>query len=398
MSSADGTCTISVAEDKSAATLTLVAANGGAPVTADQIHEALTAAGVVAGILPDEIEAALAAGSAADRVVARWREATDGEDATFACLLPEPEERRPHADEHGIIDYRDLGRIAAVRAGDPLMRRTPATAGTDGFDVGGGVLKARPGRNTPFSKSIKGAAVDPADVNLLRAAIAGRPTVTGTGVSVDPLVVFPTVDISSGNVEFDGAVTVEGDVSSEMRIRATGDVFIGGSVGAASITAGGTIVIKGGVIGVGETDDDVSAEGHAVIRCEGAFQAHFLQYAHIESAADILVEDHCVHSTLQAGARIVVGGSGAGHIRGGTSSAATLVKAVTLGSTLGVKTTVRVGVGAKDEQALAAAKVVVDRNVHSGTEIHIDKRCWTSTDDRPGGVFRLVDGDIVFGA
>jgi uncharacterized protein (DUF342 family) len=114
-------------------------------------------------------------------------------------------------------------------------------------------------------------------------------------------------------------------------------------------------------------------------------------------------------------------------------SAATLVKAATFGSPLGVRTTVRVGFAAQhrarliavdkdidanekreadlqtavadhhgDEDAHAAqvpaARVVVDRNVHAGTEIHIDNRCWTSHDDHAHGVFRLREGEIVFGA
>jgi uncharacterized protein (DUF342 family) len=75
-------------------------------------------------------------------------------------------------------------------------------------------------------------------------------------------------------------------------------------------------------------------------------------------------------------------------------SAATLVKAVTFGSPVGMKTIVRVGA---DAAAEAAAKVVVDRHIYSGTEIHIGSRCWTSHDDHANGVFRLKEGEIVFG-
>ncbi|MBM3821124.1 MAG: DUF342 domain-containing protein [Acidimicrobiia bacterium] len=391
----NGACRVTVAEDKRTASLTLVPPCEGDPVTAAQIDAALKAAGVVAGILPGEIEAALAEGSAVDRVVARGQDVRDGEDATFVSLVPEPEERRPHEDEHGLIDYRDLGQMAAVRAGDPLMRRSPATAGENGYDVSGRVLKAKPGRNTPFSSLIKGAKVDPADPDLLRAAITGLPVVGPTGVSVEPVVVLPQVDTSSGHVDFDGSVNVQGDVGSGMRIRATGDVVIGGSTGAARITAGGKVVVKGGVIGGGEPDE--SADDHAVIRCQGSFQASFLEYAQIESPSEILIDDHCMHSTLIAGSRVVVGGTGskAGHIRGGTVSAGTLVKAVTLGSPVGMKTIIRVGLDATLE---AGARVVVDRQVHGGTEIHIGSRCWTSHDDHANGVFRLHDGEIVFGA
>ena len=365
----NGACRVDVVDDKSVASLTLVPPYGGDPVTADQIHDALKTAGVVAGILPEEIEAALAEGSAADRVVARWRDVTHGEDATFVSLLPEPEERRPHADEHGIIDYRDLGQIAAVRAGDPLMRRIPATAGENGYDVSGRVLKASPGKNTPFSPLIRGAKVDPADADLLCAAISGRPIVGPTGVSVEAVVVLSHVDISTGHVDFDGSVNVQGDVSSGMRIRATGDVVIGGSVGAARITAGGKIVVKGGVIG-GGGEADASAKDRAVIRCQGLFKASFLEYADIESSSEILIDNHCMYSTLAAGPRVVVGGAGSktGHIRGGTVSAAALVKAVTFGSPMGVKTTIRVGFDAKHRARL----IVVEKDIEANEKREAD--------------------------
>jgi uncharacterized protein (DUF342 family) len=448
----NGACKVDVAADRSLASLTLVRPYGGEPVTVDQIHDALKNAGVTAGILPEEIEAALAEGAADNRVVARGRNAEDGEDATFVLLIPEPEERRPHADEHGIIDYRELGQIAAVRAGEPLMRRVPATPGEQGYDVSGRVLSARPGRNATFSHLVKGAKIDPADGNVLCAAISGRPIPGSTGVSVEAVVILPHVDIASGHVDFDGSVDIQGDVSSSMRVRASGDVSIRGSVGAAAITAGGRILIKGGVVGGGEAD--ASAEGRAVIHCQGLFQASFVEYAEIESAAEILIDDHSMYSTLTAGSRVLVGAprSKTGHIRGGTVSAATLVKAVTIGSPMGVKTTIRVGLDgqyrarllevekeisanekkeadlrrviasrhfAKDQQAMAqvheqlgrlreeaarikalvaGARIVVDRTVYSGTEIHIGGRRWTARDDHANGVFRLREGEIVFGA
>jgi uncharacterized protein len=451
----NGVCRIEIADDKSAASLTLVPPYGGEVVTADQIQEALKDAGVVAGILPDEIAAALAEGAAADRIVARGRQVQHGKDAAFVSLIPEPEERRPHADEHGLIDYRELGQIAAVRAGEPLMRRIPATAGEDGYDVSGRVLRAKPGKNTPFSHLLKGSKIDPTDADLLCAAISGRPIVGPTGVSVEAVVALADVDIASGNVDFDGSVKVEGNVSSGMRIRASGDVFVGGLVGAARITAGGKVIVKGGVIGGGE--DDGSATDHAVVHCQGPFQAAFLEYAQIESASEILIDDHCMYSTLSAATRVVVGGPGSktGHIRGGTVTAAGLVKAVAFGSPMGVKTIVRVGAeiqqkarlviaeqeieanekkekdlqkivsnrpNAKDQQALAklvedlvrlreevtqlkahltlaaGAKVVADRNIYSGTEIHIGSHSVTFHDDHAGGVLRLQEGEIVFGA
>jgi uncharacterized protein (DUF342 family) len=451
----NGSCRVHVSEDKSVALLTLIPPSGGDPVTIEQVDQALDAAGVVAGILPDEIEAALAEGAVVGRVIARGRHAEHGIDSTFVNLLPEPEERRPQANEEGIIDFRDMGRMTSVREGDLLMRRIPATPGDDGYDVSGQVTKATPGRTVPFPRSLRGVRVDPADPNALCAAISGRPIVDEAGASVEPVVFLPRVDISTGHVDFEGSVDIQGDVSSGMRIRAAGDVVIRGSVGAARITAGGKVLVKGGIVGRGEADG--SAKDRAVVQCRGLLQAGFLEYAEIESSSEVLVADHCMHSTVAAGPRVVVGlpGSKTGHVRGGTMSAGTLVRAVTFGSSVGVKTVVRVGLGAhhlarltvlekeidanttseadlqkavanqpdeKNELVLAkvaeqldrlrqeyavikgysaqgvGARVVADRKFYSGTDIHVGPARLTLHDDHGGGVFRLNEEDVVFSA
>ena len=131
----DGACAVRVDPDKMRAQLTLDRPCGGVAVTESQIRERLKDAGVLAGIIDEAIAEALALGSATDVVVARGVAAVAGVDSAFVNLVPAQQARRPHADEHGVTDYRDLGRIAVVEPGDALMRRTLATPGIDGYDL-----------------------------------------------------------------------------------------------------------------------------------------------------------------------------------------------------------------------------------------------------------------------
>ena len=279
-SARDGVCAVTVSGDKMAARLTLVRAYGGAPVTDEQIRASLQHAGVSAGIMEEAIAGALSAGEATEVVVACGRPAQNGEASAFVSLIPQVQDRHPKADEHGVIDYRDFGRIAGVAPGDPLMRRTPATAGSDGYDVTGRVLRAKPGKSVPYATRLKGVVVDAQDPELLRAAVAGRPVQVANGVTVESTIELPRVDMSTGNIDFDGSVTVLGDVLARMKIHATGDVLVRGTVSAADIEAGGQVVVQGGLMGAHHADDD---EDHASsreggIRCAGPFHARFVEY------------------------------------------------------------------------------------------------------------------------
>lgn len=58
------------------------------------------------------------------------------------------------------------------------------------------------------------------------------------------------VDLSTGNIDFEGSVQVNGNVSSNFVIRAGGNVIISGVVEGAYIEAGGNIIIARGMNGM----------------------------------------------------------------------------------------------------------------------------------------------------
>lgn len=58
------------------------------------------------------------------------------------------------------------------------------------------------------------------------------------------------MDLSTGNIDFEGSVQVNGNVSSNFVIRAGGNVIISGVVEGAYIEAGGNIIIARGMNGM----------------------------------------------------------------------------------------------------------------------------------------------------
>lgn len=344
----DASAAIEIAADKMTAWLTVAAPCGGAAITREQIDRALSDKGVTAGILDEEIGKALENGAADRILIAQGREAVHGEDGRLECLIAMARDRHPHLDENDIADYRDLGGIVSVHQGERLMQKHPPTAGEAGENVLGQIIPAKPGKEAMYSTQLKGAIADPENPAFLIAEIAGQPVEVSHGMIVEPTVTLKTVDLSTGNLDFDGTVHITGDVHAGMSIRATGDIHVDGTVEAATLDAGGDIIVKGGIIGHGEVHehpDEKKKSEIARIRCKGSCSAHFIENASVETDDSILVANLVMQSELAALNQIMVGqpGSGMGRIIGGLTEATLLVQAATIGSPAGVRTRVMVG-------------------------------------------------------
>ena len=362
----DGGCILKLDGDKMAAKLTLIPPYGGAPVALLQIQLALQEKGVVSGIMTSEIEAALKEGYATERVIAQGLRPVAGAEAKFQSLIPEIRERKPQINEHGIANYRDLGQLIVVKKGDVLMRRIPPTEGKKGQDITGQIIPPQPGQDIPFASGLQGAELDPNDNNLLLAAITGQPKLVSNGVMVEPTINLPLVDISTGNTCFDGTINIKGDVKDGMKIQASGDVFIGGTVEAAEIEADGNIVIKGGVIGHNEHSGEPNEMSifNAKIISKGSISAHFAENACMEAGTDIIIEEFSMHNHLTALNRVLVGKSGGkkGRIIGGITCASVLVKAAVLGSNAGFITKIKAGFNPYLQGQLDKLKLEIDAN------------------------------------
>ena len=136
----------------------------------------------------------------------------NGRDTGFDPLLTFTANRAPKVDDNGLIDYREHSGILVVHPGEPLMRRIPPTPGVAGHTVKGRELPPRPGVDTPFAAQINGAKTASHDPNLLEAASVGQPVLVNCGVNVEPLLRVAEVNMTTGNIHFDGTVQVDGEI------------------------------------------------------------------------------------------------------------------------------------------------------------------------------------------
>ncbi|OPZ83357.1 MAG: hypothetical protein BWY74_04467 [Firmicutes bacterium ADurb.Bin419] len=140
------------------------------------------------------------------------------------------------------------------------------------------------------------------------------------------------VDNSTGNVNFIGNVTIRGNVLSGFTVEAGGSVEIWGVVEGAVIIAGGDIILRRGMQGMGK----------GVLVSGGDIIAKYIENSTIEAKGDIKSEA-IMHSNVKCGNKLELSGN-KGLLIGGISRVGKEVSAKVIGSYMATVTEVEVGV------------------------------------------------------
>lgn len=261
----------------------------------------LTERGVVTGILTDVVaQTAANPQYSVPILVAAALEPVAGVPGRVQYHFPRSREARPQLLPNGSVDYKQLGLIHNVRAGDVLCTKIPATPGTPGMDVTGQPIAPKQaaeavlpvGKNTSISQ----------DGLCLLAATDGQVDQVNRSVCVQNVFeVSENVDLSTGNIHFLGNVVVKGNVFSGFEVNAEGNVTVKGCLEGGVIKAGGNVVIQEGVNG--KNVGRVEAEGD--IRCKYVQNATLVSFLNIETGM-------CINSTIQAGGNVRIVGAHAG--------------------------------------------------------------------------------------
>jgi len=343
----DAQIEVSISRDKMSAYMTIHPPLGGTPASLDMVKNVLAEKSIRNGFISQAIKMAIVNGEADNILIAAGEPIINGEDSKFICLLPKAKIRTPNIAENGNVDYRDLGEIMIVHAGEKLMRREPSTPGKASKNILGEIVNPVQGKDIPYAKGLDGVEFSQSDPNILVAVNTGQPIVSKNGVSVEDTMVVPVVNLASGNIVFDGSVIIQGDVENSMKVKASGDINIAGMVESAELEAGGDIVIKGAIIGRGDVRDSkgrLNSET-AILKAQGSITAKFTENAYLEAQNNIFIQDWVLKSEISALNEIIVGNKDAkkGQIIGGKATSGILIKAINIGSNAGALTQICVG-------------------------------------------------------
>lgn len=303
----------------------------GGKITREDIVGELKFKGIVKGIREDIIEEFFAERSyGINLLLAEGKEPRHGRDAYIEYKFNTDIKARPTLKDDGGVDFFQLNIINHVRKGDCLAVLHREDPGENGYDLMGGLIKPKTvkkellkfGRNITISE----------DKCELYSEVDGHVTLVDGKVFVSDVMMVENVDISTGDISYEGNVQVNGNVCSNFTVRARGNVEVRGVVEGAEIYADGNVTIARGVNGMTK----------GIIRAGGNVIAKFIENANVE-ARGYVETDSILHSRVSAGTEVHVGGK-RGFITGGYVSATNLVDVKTLGAELGANTIVEIGV------------------------------------------------------
>lgn len=250
--------------------------NGGAEITADTIMRKLAEANVTYGIKEETVNKIADKKLYGDRtLIAVWKPPVNGEDGTITYHYEKKVEIAPVEDEHGFVDYKNLGLVRSVHKGDVIADITLPTEGEPGTDVRGKSIRQIIGKKAAYSIGTNTELTE--DGTQIVALIDGNINFKNNAFAIDNVVTIAgDVDASVGNINFVGDVVVKGEVMEGFKISSNANIIVAGNVNGAQLEADGDVIIKKGCINskvVAHGSVTINFCEHSDIRCDGTLTA-----------------------------------------------------------------------------------------------------------------------------
>ncbi len=334
----DSSVEVTLDDEEMLASMLVTGAYDGKPLNGPDIIKALADAQVTKGINKLALKkvmvmsAKLKPGETFTQPVAQGKRPIQGKDARFVPLVEDVSKRvlaPKKKDDVGNVDMKNLGETITVEVNQPLMKKVPATQGTPGLTVQGKVIYPKPGDDSPLTEG-SGSAISPKDPNILIAVESGLPILKPKTVDVENALCLKSVGVGTGHVKFKGNVVINGDIESDMVVRATGSITVGGFIESADVQAKGDIVVAKGIIGHTVPE---GSEKSCVVKSAGSIKANYAQYVKIQAAENIELSVHCMGNELSCGKDLSVSDAGGkqGTLSGGVTKAGGKISCVNLG-------------------------------------------------------------------
>ena len=373
------------------------------PLAAAAIFEIVGNAGIVNGLDEELVEHLHDRVLDHPTVIARGQQPRDGQDArieyVFEGLQSDKEREAAEKNKSAVasearVDFREMGRgPASVEPGAVLARKIPIVPAEDGFTVRGKVIPAKRPKEVELRR-LSGPHTRVSDDGMeIVADGGGMASRVGDRIAVLPVhTVDGDVDFKSGNVYFEGNLQVRGGVKPGFKVTATGSVNIGGTVEAATIEAGGDVVVTGGIVGQKE----------CFIRAGGGVTARFVQEAEIHAGAAVTIASEVRDSTIISEGKVTI--AGAGRVVGGRTRGRDGVEIREAGSQAATPTSIQAGWGEEldadvpEGESRPIPYVAIRNEVQPGVVVTVAGATQRFTRNSVGGVWREKDGKLLYSA
>ncbi len=321
----------------------------GNPVTLERMQSALEAYEITARVDGHALSLALAEATEKkhplkDVVVCKGLEARHGKNGWFEMVYKDERSNVGIQADDGSIDYRARGVVRSVSNGELLGRLHPPEPGIPGRDVWGRVIPAREGE--PFHLVV-GDNVTSENGQDYFAADNGMVFFVKNKLAVSD--VFQTqgdVCMGTGNIALEkGSVHVRGAILSGFKVTSPGNILVDEVIENAVVEAAGDVEVRGGIL--------MDKTGR--IAALGGVSALFATNATIQAMGDVNIA-HEINNCIVFARRYVFATKGRGKIIGSTIRCGQGLEANEIGSSLGVQTSIFLGIERKVEEKGPAKK------------------------------------------
>ncbi|MEE4254404.1 MAG: FapA family protein [Desulfuromusa sp.] len=302
--------------------------------------------------------AAIEMGLAPDAtILANGVEPVRGADGWFELTVKTSgEEAEFEEDEEGNVDLRNLHAYSEIEAGQKLGLVHPPKDGVPGIDVLGLPVPAE--RGSTFDLIAGEGVTLKFDNRVAFAEKSGRALFDKQTLSVvDQLIISGDIDLSIGNINFNGFVEIKGEVPDDFNITATKGIKIAGTVGACHLESAGSVEIS-----------SMAGKEIGRIVCHGDIHANYLNQVTVFCYGNVYVTREIRNSQIKSTGKVIVE---QGAIIGGKCTAMEGIEAKTLGTSSGQKSQFIAGIYFPDAdrfEYLHEQLNRVNRQIHSINE------------------------------
>lgn len=259
-------------------------------------------------------------------LVARGAQIKPGTDGYFEYLFSPEEHGAPKVREDGSVDYSSMNALQNVHQGDKVAVYHYAVQGVNGYTVRGGEMKADPVRDLP---PMRGKGII-RENEVYYAQSDGKIEVKDGKIDIQNVhEIMGDVDAIIGKIEFFGDVIINGNVEGGVVIRAGRNIEIHGTTGAATLFAGGDVLLSRGIQGGGK----ISARGNVY--------AEFIENTTVD-AGGMVQSNVILNAKVNAKNKVVTTGK-KGAIIGGYTHALKSIEVITAGNDVELKTILHCG-------------------------------------------------------
>ncbi len=306
--------------------------NKGLLLSKEDIVGAMVRAGVKYGLDEDAITQFMTDRHyCTEYILAKATPAIQGRDARIIYHFNTDLTLKPKTNEDGSVDFHQLDMISHCHKDQLLATLEPMDPGKPGIDVCGVVIRPNKVSNCVLRHGNKVRLSE--DGLQMYSEVDGHVSLVDGRVFVSDTYEVPAdVDASTGDIVYDGNVTIRGNVITGFSVRAKGDIEVNGVVEGAYLEAGGQIILKRGMQGMNK----------GILKAGGNVITKFLENAEVIAGGYISTES-ILHSKVSAKGDVIVGGK-RGFVTGGEIHSGTMISVKTAGSQMGTATLLEVGI------------------------------------------------------